>query len=78
MTRRWLIGAATLAASLVIGLALGLSGEIAPWPVPAPATKLARMKPAADDDLIALASLVIPGEDDATDAADTAEEGEGP
>lgn len=69
-SRRWAM-AATLAASLVIGLALGLSGRLTPWPPPpaAPATL------EADDELLALAWLGSPALED---AALQEEEGERP
>ncbi len=59
--RRWLMAVAALAASLVIGLALGLSGLLAPWP-PHPMTQ-ARLE--ADDELLVLAWLGSPALDEA-------------
>lgn len=67
---RWLAAAGGLAASLLIGLALGLSGRLAPWPPPHPV----QVAPEADDELLALAWLGSPAVDD----VDMTEEGHEP
>jgi len=67
---RWLAGAGALAASLLIGLALGLSGRLAPWPSP----PLTQATLEADDELLALAWLGSPALNDAP----LEEEGERP
>ena len=69
--RRWPMAAAALAASLVVGLALGLSGRFTPWSSP-PVTQ-ATLE--ADDELLALAWLGSPALDE---AALQQEEGERP
>ena len=62
--RRWIAGAGALAASLLIGLALGLSGGLSPWPAAMNASpKLAETAP--DDDLLTLAWLGSPVLEDA-------------